>query len=119
MAQITAQAPSETGAALTYTAAGVSGDSFTNTGKEVIHVKNGGGSSITVTVKSRDTAPDVSGYGPVSKPDRQVTISAGGDRMIGPFPQKAFNEASTGRVSLTYSSTTSVSAAVIAVRPVS
>ncbi|WP_376957736.1 hypothetical protein ABNQ39_11445 [Azospirillum sp. A26] len=119
MAQLTAQKTSETGAALTYAAAGVSGDSFTNTGTEVAHVKNGGGSSITVTVKSRNTAPDVPGYGPVSKPARTVAVPAGGDRLIGPFPAKAFNEASTGRVSLTYSSTTSVTAAVIAVRAVS
>ncbi|MFP5515467.1 MAG: hypothetical protein ACLGJC_20575 [Alphaproteobacteria bacterium] len=119
MAQLTAQNTSETGAALTYSPASSTGDSFTNTGAEVAHVKNGGGSSIIVTVKSRNTTPDVPGYGPVSKPDRTITVPAGSDRLIGPFPPKAFNEAATGRVSLTFSSTTSVTAAVIAVRAAS
>lgn len=119
MAQQSAQYPSETGAALTYAAAGASGDSFTNSGKEVAHIKNGGGSAVTVTVKSRNTTPDVPGYGPVAKPDRAVVIPAGGDRLVGPFPAKAFNEAGTGRVSLTYSSTASVSTAIIAVNAAS
>lgn len=119
MAQLTAQTPSETGAALTYAAAGASGDSFTNTGKEVLHVKNGSGASVTVTVKSRNTSPDVPGFGPVTKPDRTVTIAAGTDRLIGPFPAKAFNDSATSRVSCTYSSTGSVSAAVIAVNTAS
>lgn len=119
MAQLIAQTPSETGAALTYAAAGASGDSFTNTGKEVVHIKNGGGAPITVTVKSRNTAPSVPGFGPVTKLDRAIAIAPGDDRIIGPFPQKAFSDPSTARVSMTYSSTTSVSAAIIAVRDAS
>ncbi|UKJ74479.1 hypothetical protein [Azospirillum brasilense] len=115
MAQISAQTTSEAGAALTYSSASGGGDSFTNTGKELLHVKNGGGSSVTVTLKSRNTTPVVDGYGSVSKPDVAITIPAGADRIAGPFPLKAFNDAN-GRLSMTFSSTTSVSAAVIATR---
>ncbi|MBP2232565.1 hypothetical protein J2847_005894 [Azospirillum agricola] len=115
MAHITAQTTSEAGAALTYSAAGSSGDSFTNTGKELLHIKNGAGSPVTLTIKSRNATPSPDGFGPVSKPDRTVTVPAGGDRIVGPFPLKAFND-SNSRVSMTYSSATSVSAAIIAPR---
>ncbi|MBP2310499.1 hypothetical protein GBZ48_31490 [Azospirillum melinis] len=118
MAQLPAQTPSETGAALTYSPA-ANGDSFANTGAEILHVKNAAGSAITVTVPSRNTAPEVPGYGPVAKPDRQVIVPAGSDRLIGPFPTKAFNNPATSRVSLTFSSTPSVSVAVIAPRTAS
>ncbi|MFD1627654.1 hypothetical protein [Azospirillum griseum] len=119
MAQLPTQRPTEAGAALTYAAADPPGDSFLNTGKEVVHVKNGGGGPITLTVKSRNVAPEVPGYGPVAKPDRAVTIPAGGDRLIGPFPIKAFTEPTTSRVSMTYSSTTGVTTAIITVRDAS
>lgn len=115
MAHKTSQTTSEAGAALTYTAAAAGGDSFTNTGREVVHVKNGGGAPVTVTVKSRNTTPDLPGYGPVGKPDVTVAVPAGGDRHIGPFPSRAFNDADA-RVSLTWSSAASVTLAVIATR---
>ncbi len=92
----------------TFVAAAAGGDTFINGGeKTFVVVKNGGGSSITVT--SDDT-------GSVSPPsavafnaDVDVTIAAGAEKWIGPFPKGRF----TSTVALAYSGVTTVTVAAV------
>lgn len=87
----------------TYASAAGGGDTFTNDGATFLHVKNGGGGSITVTITS-------SGYdGPTPYKDQTVTVSNGSEKMIKPYPPKA-----TGTTTAVgYSGVTSVTVAAI------
>src|SRR5438309_655511 len=108
MATLAVQASGESGLNPTYTAAAAGGDAFANTnGNVFLHVKNGGGSSITVTVPARITTITDAQRGVVTKADASATIAAAGAQMIGPFKPLSFNDA-TGKASITYSAVTSV-----------
>jgi hypothetical protein len=75
-------------------AANADGNYFTNTGKEVLLVANGGGSPITVTVVT------------------QETVANGAKIAIGPFKRVHYNDASA-YVQVTYSAVTSVTVKVL------
>jgi len=112
MAVLNPQAFSETGLAPSTSAAAAGGDQFENTGREIVAVTNGGGSSVTVTVAAQSVSKDVPGYGTMTKANGGGAVAAGVTKYFGPFPTRAYNNAS-GRVSLSYSSTTSVTVAVL------
>ena len=115
MATLTVQSISEAGAALTYTAAASGGDVFPNADdRTFLHVKNGDAASKTVTITAQTTSATVAGFGVVTKANRTVTVPAGEDRLIGPFPTKAFNNSSS-QVEVGYSATTSVTVAAVRV----
>lgn len=87
-----------------YGAAAGGGDTFTNTGSEFLHVKNGGGGAITVTITSSGK------YQGATIADQTVTIAAGTEKMIKPYtPEVTGTTAAVG-----YSGTTSVTVAVLA-----
>lgn len=90
-------------------AASVGGDTFVNTGTELLVIKNGGGSGITLTVATPVTVDSL------AVTDLTATIGAGETRMLGPFPPGIYNDtlAAGGIVSLSYSGVTSVTVAVI------
>jgi hypothetical protein len=69
-----------------YAAAETDGNSFGNTGREFLHVKNGA-TACVVTVR---TPRVVDGQAVTS---RTVTVPATEERMIGPFPPATFNQA--------------------------
>lgn len=99
----------ENGLLATYTAADVGGDTFDNDGDTFLHVKNGGGAPITVTVTPEQPTTRKSGFGQLTKPNAEVTIAAAGDQFLGRFPTIAF-----GRVgAVTYSAVSSVTVAVL------
>lgn len=104
MATLTVQTPSLTGLDPTLTAASGGGDEFVNDGATVLHVKNGGGGSINVTVDSQ--TPCSQGF----DHDVVVAVPAGAERLIGPFPQARFNDAN-GKAQVAYSGVTSVTVA--------
>jgi len=106
MAILTVQQASLSGVNTTYGAAAGGGDQFANTGKAMIHVKNGDVSSKTVTVDSQKVCSQGFDH------DAAVAIPAGEERMIGPFPKDRFNDAN-GDVQITYSAVTSVTIAVV------
>lgn len=111
MAAITPQVMSLSGVAPTYNAASSGGDTFLNDGRTYAHFKNGAGSAITVTF---DAVADVTdnALGEFAPPDLVVTVPAGGEKIVGNFPPARFN-GSTGNVSMSYSSATSLTVAVI------
>jgi len=62
------------------------GVSFRNSGKQILHVKNGSGASITVTEHIGRTVQGQAVTSPTA------TVAAGADRFFGPFPDD-FNQA--------------------------
>lgn len=103
MALLEPQAPSLTGTTVTYVAAAVGGDTLGRTLSGVLRVKNGGASSMTVTV----VTPGNTKYGQAD-PDIPVVVAAGTEVAIGPFPDAL---AVDGVISVTYSAVTSVTVA--------
>jgi hypothetical protein len=84
---LSVQTPSTSGLNATYTAATVDGHAFNNEdGNVLLHVKNGGAVSVTVTI---DVAKTVDG---LVVPDKTVSIPAGEDRFIGPFTESVYNQ---------------------------
>lgn len=107
MALLTTQTVVPGGTTPTYQAAAAGGDTVAP-GKDVfLHVKNGGGGSINVTVDSVTPC----NYG--SDHDLVVAVPAGSERMIGPLPPERYANASTGLVNVTYSGVTTVTIAAI------
>jgi len=107
MAVLTTQSIIRTGTGLepSYESCAAGGDSFVNTGKEFLHVKNGSGGSLTVTVVTPVTVDAL------AVTDAAYAIPAGEERMIGPFPCRYY--ATNGSTSITYSGVTSLTIAVL------
>lgn len=112
MATISVQTYDEAGTDLTLSSAAAGGDQFSNTGKQVVLIKNGDSSGKTVTATAQTTSFEDNNYGDSVKQDQSVTVSAGGIGIMGPFPRKAFND-SNDNVQLTYSAVTSLEIAVV------
>lgn len=90
-----------------YSAAAGGGDTFNPDEDTFIHVKNGSGASITVTVVTPGTAA-----GGLAIGDSVTSVPAAGDRFIGPFPREHFGK-SDGIADITYSGVTSLTLAVL------
>ena len=95
------------GADPTYTGSLSTGNvyQFPNDGKTFIHVKNGGGSSDTVTIVSQNSEDGL------AVADRTVVVTNGEERMIGPFLPHVYNDGD-GLVNFSHSFITSVTQAV-------
>lgn len=86
-----------------YTAASAGGDKVSLSAANTwLHVKNGGASSITVTVTTQSNS-----YKGLTVPDRTVTVPATGEQMIGPL-DPALHADINVQASIGYSATTSV-----------
>ncbi len=105
MATLTVQSnPGRTGLNLTDTAVSVSSsDKFANNGSTHVHIINGNGSSLTVTIVFPAGAA-VDGTSPTNK---TITIASGKSYVAGPFPTGIYND-SDGYVTLNFSLTSSV-----------
>lgn len=113
MADLTIQDVVEGGLAETFVAAAAGGDAVLNLSGDVfLHVKNGDAAAHTVTVTAQDASENVPGFGGMTKADAVVSVPAGGERFIGPFPRQAFNDAN-GKVQIAYDNVTSVTIAAL------
>lgn len=114
MAVLTVQNVVESGLEVSFVSAAAGGDQVPNDSSQrtFVWVKNGGGSDITLTVTSQHTSTRAPGFGLVSKASQAITVTAGEDRLIGPFPDAAYNN-SSGNVALSYSAVTSVTIAAL------
>jgi hypothetical protein len=113
MAVIAIQTPSESGTTVTYAACTGGGDTAANNGKMLLHVKNGSGAPITVTVTKSSSASVIDPqYGLLTKADSIVSVGAGAEKFIGPFATGAFNSTS-GTIAVTYSGVTTLTIAAI------
>lgn len=109
MAQLTVQRITQGLSAGTYSgllqalvAANAGGDKFQNDGRTYLHVKNGGGSPITVTIDSRINCNQGHDHNPA------VSVGAGEERLIGPFGPEFNSTDGLNNVDVTYSGVTSV-----------
>lgn len=85
MAAIVTQQVGVGGITPAYVPASAGGDTFNPDTRTILHVKNGGGASINVTITALGTGP---GGNPVA--NRVVAIPAASERMIGPFDPAGF-----------------------------
>lgn len=102
MAAITVQTIALTGLEATYASASSGGDSFANTGRELIHIKNGDASDHTITIDSTKDCDQGVDHDPA------VVVTASEERFIGPFDPNRFGTT----VNVTYDAVTSVTIAV-------
>lgn len=109
MAELTVQEVLLTGLAPAYVAAAVGGDYFVNDGKTFLEARNASAGAITVTITSQEACDQ----GFTHNPAVVVPITTG-QRMIGPFSRKRFNDAN-GRVQIAYSDVTTFTVAAIKV----
>lgn len=108
MATVATQQIVSGGLAPSYSAASGGGDEFTPGDSVFLHVKNGSGSGVTVTVVTPGTVVGQA-IGDVTN-----TVAAGGDEFMGPFPAQHF-AAADGKADVTWSATTSITFAVLKV----
>lgn len=96
------------GVSIVGAAAAGGGDSFVNTGKEVLCINNQSVAPITVTVVTPATIDGL------AVADLAVVVPASGFQMVGPFPPAIYNDTAVpgGSVSLTYSGVTTLFVAV-------
>lgn len=115
MADLTVQEIVETGLEAAYAAADALGDAALNlAGDVILHVRNGDVAAHTVTVTAQRSSKPVAGFGAMSKADLQVSVPAGGDRFMGPFPVQAFNDPSA-RIRISYDDATGITIAALRV----
>ena len=81
-------------------AAAAGGDTFQNTGYEILSVRNGSAASINVTITG------------VTVSNAVVAVPAGATVLIGPFPPGRYND-TQGRVAVAYSAVATVVVAVL------
>lgn len=113
MADLAIQDITNTGLAPAYAAAAAGGDKIPSSDADTfIHVKNTGGSAVTVTIVTPGTVAGL------AIADVSVSVPATtGDRMIGPLDPSIYgNPADSGKVPITYSGVTGVTIAAIRAR---
>jgi hypothetical protein len=98
---VTVQNIAVAGLSPSYDAAHVDGNAFLNDGNTILHVKNGSGGSLTLTVQTNKIV------GGVTVQDHQITIGAGTERIIGLFNTGVFNQ-DDGKVYVDTSTQTSI-----------
>lgn len=114
MAALAIQVPTESGLSLTLSTASGGGDVFSNTGNEMLVIRNADATSKTVTVNTQVTSFDSNRFGKSVKENQVITVAAGATAVMGTFARNSFNNAS-GQVEVTYSAVTSLTVAVIRV----
>lgn len=88
MATLAVQRPGLAGAVPTYNACAVGGDVIPNDGRVQLHFKASGAS---LTAKVDDTISNVP-QATAFDPDVTITVGAGAERIVGPFPINRFGE---------------------------
>lgn len=108
MATLTAQVITRAGVGPTYTACNGGGDAAPCNADNFLHVKNGSGGALTVTLA---IPAGVSVFGQVGYTNTAVSVPAGSERMIGPLQPQIYQDPTTGLVTITYSGVTSLTIA--------
>jgi hypothetical protein len=108
MALLAIQTIKASGTSPTYGTAAGGGDKVSLAAPNTfIHVKNGGGATVTVTVTTQSNS-----YKGLTVPDRTVTVAASGESMIGPLDPALHSDINV-QASIGYSAVTSVTVAAL------
>lgn len=111
MATMTVQTIAEGGLNPAYSAVAATDDFDNALGDVLLHVKNNNAGACVVTINPvAGASRPIPGLGAMTKAAAGASIPAGQERIFGPFPPGAFNNAS-GRVTAGYGVTASVTAA--------
>ena len=105
MATLATQVVTRAGAVPTYAAATGGGDAMACSADSFLHVKNGGGSSITVTLA---IPAGTSGWPQAAYTNSVVTVANASEKMIGPIQPQLYADPVTGLCTITYSGVTTV-----------
>jgi hypothetical protein len=108
MATLAYQTVKTTGITPTFAAADAAGDKVLPNDRGLFYVKNGGTAAVTLTIAT----PGNTKYG-AAIPDITVSVAAGAEGVIGPFPADLVG--SDGYVDIAYSAVTSVTRAALTV----
>ena len=109
MAALTTQHVNHAGVTPSYASCAGGGDTFTPGDRVMLHVKNGSGGSLTVTVATPGSVD-----GDLAVTDLAVAVGAGAEKMIGPFPAQHFADpALSGAAAISYSGVTTLTIAVL------
>lgn len=87
-------------------------DTFDNDGKTFLEVANASGGALTVTISGQVNLQ----FG--TSATKTVSVPDGETWLIGPFPEKYYNTDGSNEVSVSYSTVSSVTAAVFSVRDI-
>lgn len=104
---LTTQKFTTQGLEATYVTPDAAGCSFRNSGKQLLHVKNGSASSINVTLNIGRTVQGQAVTDPV------VAVAAGDEMFFGPFPDDYEQLDGTNNVYVDFSAVTSVTVAAL------
>jgi hypothetical protein len=107
MATLTTQVIALSGLAPAYASAAGGGDKCAVGDRNFLHVKNGGGSSITVTLTA---TASVRGQ---AVSNVTVTVAAGAEKMIGPLSSDLLQSPTDGLCAVGYSGVTTVTVAAL------
>lgn len=105
---ITPQKATSVGPTVTFEPANVAGNSFAPARGRALHVRNGSGSSITVTVPTPGTTADG-----LAIADRTVTVAAGAHAVFAPGSSAGVYGQVDGSVNVDYSAVTTVTVALV------
>ena len=116
MAVLSVETINESGLALTLVSvAAESGDKWTNNGNQQVLIKNGSGSSVTVTITTQVTSFESPQFGNATKANVTLAVAAGKTAILGPYNVNAYNDAN-GQCNISYSATTSIEVGVFEIQ---
>ncbi len=98
----------DSGLTAKYSPATTEGHTVENDGKVLLHIKNVGKAEITVTVLTAYVRAGL------KLADRIVTVEAGGEAFVGPFPVDIYNQ-EDGRIHIEYSDPANTKVAILKV----
>lgn len=82
-----------------------------------VKVPSGGAGSATVTIVAQNTTNTVPGWGPLTKANLAVALTVGQEKLVGPFPARAWNN-SAGNMIVTYSGAGAADVDIAALRAI-
>lgn len=110
MATLSTQVVTRAGIVPSYAAAAGGGDAMAVGSGMFLHIKNGGGASITVSLAIPSGA---SGWSNVAYGVTAVSVANASEKMIGPVQAPIYADPTTGLCTITYTGVTSVTVAAI------
>lgn len=101
MAELTVQNITQSGITPTFSEASATGDVMSNDGASFIYVKNGSGSSLSITITAQTTAVNIEAFGQLTASNTVMSIATNSEGIIGPFPTFIFNN-SNNQIEISY-----------------